>query len=516
MSYDDPGLVLHEMTDAAGHRFLLLEGAEPDVQWERFIAAVTGLVERAGRPGDGRRARHPDGRPAHPADLGHRARQPARADRRARAVDRHRAGAGQRHQPAGVAARRRPAGTRWASPCTCRTTWPRPSTRRPPPPCSTTWPRPPTWCCRPPRCTRPPSGPGPSWTSRWPPRRRWPAVVTALEQQYDAYLATRGERVRRRRPAGRPARLPDRRRAGRRAGALPRRPVQGRRPAGGLRPGRVGPATVGRARTPGRERLTARGRSKRLQLGPGAAAARRPGGPGGPLTIVVGRRPGQTRFSPRQSTAAASRSSAVCSSDEDDLVSAWRLGVGRLDVVGPGHPAGDHHPAEGAGPLQGHRQVAGEDAVQHGVQQRPQRLGGRRLGDPGDHVRDRGGGPAGRRSRRRPRRRPAGPTRAARTAARARRAATGAGAGPTGRRWCPGRPRRPARPAGPGPPRRSVARPDSTSRLAVACAASASAAGSGAPPNVSRATFPSRAGRRGRRSSTRRSCHPSSRRDVVP
>ena len=40
-SYDDPHLVLHEVVDAAGVRFLLLEGAEPDVQWERFIAAVT-------------------------------------------------------------------------------------------------------------------------------------------------------------------------------------------------------------------------------------------------------------------------------------------------------------------------------------------------------------------------------------------------------------------------------------------------------------------------------------------
>jgi len=48
VSYDEPALVLHEMTDGAGHRFLLLEGAEPDVAWERFIAAVTGLVEEIG------------------------------------------------------------------------------------------------------------------------------------------------------------------------------------------------------------------------------------------------------------------------------------------------------------------------------------------------------------------------------------------------------------------------------------------------------------------------------------
>ena len=48
VSYDDPSLVLHEVTDASGHPFLLLEGAEPDVQWERFIAAVRGLVDSLG------------------------------------------------------------------------------------------------------------------------------------------------------------------------------------------------------------------------------------------------------------------------------------------------------------------------------------------------------------------------------------------------------------------------------------------------------------------------------------
>lgn len=47
-SYEDPSLVLHELTDAAGVRFLLLAGAEPDVAWERFIAAVAGLVDELG------------------------------------------------------------------------------------------------------------------------------------------------------------------------------------------------------------------------------------------------------------------------------------------------------------------------------------------------------------------------------------------------------------------------------------------------------------------------------------
>lgn len=47
-SYADPSLVLHELTDPAGTRFLLLAGAEPDVQWERFVAAVRGLIETFG------------------------------------------------------------------------------------------------------------------------------------------------------------------------------------------------------------------------------------------------------------------------------------------------------------------------------------------------------------------------------------------------------------------------------------------------------------------------------------
>jgi predicted ATP-grasp superfamily ATP-dependent carboligase len=47
-SYDEPALELHAVKDAEGREFLLLEGAEPDIAWERFIAAVQGLVERLG------------------------------------------------------------------------------------------------------------------------------------------------------------------------------------------------------------------------------------------------------------------------------------------------------------------------------------------------------------------------------------------------------------------------------------------------------------------------------------
>ncbi|MDQ1621167.1 MAG: hypothetical protein QOE19_3736 [Actinomycetota bacterium] len=47
-SYDEPTLELHAVKDAEGREFLLLEGAEPDIAWERFIAAVQDLVERLG------------------------------------------------------------------------------------------------------------------------------------------------------------------------------------------------------------------------------------------------------------------------------------------------------------------------------------------------------------------------------------------------------------------------------------------------------------------------------------
>ena len=47
-SYEDPTLALHLLRDDAGTPFLLLAGPEPDLQWERFIAAIKGLIERLG------------------------------------------------------------------------------------------------------------------------------------------------------------------------------------------------------------------------------------------------------------------------------------------------------------------------------------------------------------------------------------------------------------------------------------------------------------------------------------
>jgi len=44
--YEQPALALYLLRDATGVPLLLLDGPEPDLQWERFVAAVQQLVER--------------------------------------------------------------------------------------------------------------------------------------------------------------------------------------------------------------------------------------------------------------------------------------------------------------------------------------------------------------------------------------------------------------------------------------------------------------------------------------
>jgi len=44
--YEQPQLLLRVLRDEAGTEFLLLDGPEPDLQWERFAAAVLELIER--------------------------------------------------------------------------------------------------------------------------------------------------------------------------------------------------------------------------------------------------------------------------------------------------------------------------------------------------------------------------------------------------------------------------------------------------------------------------------------
>ncbi|MGY1722669.1 proteasome assembly chaperone family protein [Blastococcus sp. SYSU DS0533] len=47
-AFTAPEILLYAVEDDAGEPFLLLHGAEPDYAWERFVAAVGGLVERLG------------------------------------------------------------------------------------------------------------------------------------------------------------------------------------------------------------------------------------------------------------------------------------------------------------------------------------------------------------------------------------------------------------------------------------------------------------------------------------
>ena len=47
-SFTAPEIVLYAVEDDAGEPFLLLHGAEPDLAWERFVAAVGWLVDRLG------------------------------------------------------------------------------------------------------------------------------------------------------------------------------------------------------------------------------------------------------------------------------------------------------------------------------------------------------------------------------------------------------------------------------------------------------------------------------------
>jgi PAC2 family len=48
VSFTAPEILLYAVEDDAGEEFLLLHGAEPDLAWERFVAAVAGLIDRLG------------------------------------------------------------------------------------------------------------------------------------------------------------------------------------------------------------------------------------------------------------------------------------------------------------------------------------------------------------------------------------------------------------------------------------------------------------------------------------
>lgn len=47
-SYDDPALLLYQLTDREGQAYYLLTGPEPDYRWEAVVLAVADLVRRLG------------------------------------------------------------------------------------------------------------------------------------------------------------------------------------------------------------------------------------------------------------------------------------------------------------------------------------------------------------------------------------------------------------------------------------------------------------------------------------
>ena len=47
-SYDDPSILLHRLVDRDGQTYYVLDGPEPDYQWERMVEAVRELVDALG------------------------------------------------------------------------------------------------------------------------------------------------------------------------------------------------------------------------------------------------------------------------------------------------------------------------------------------------------------------------------------------------------------------------------------------------------------------------------------
>ncbi len=269
---------------------------------------------------------------------------------------------------------------------------------------------------------------------------------------------------------------------------------------------------------PGRERLTAQGRSKRLHMGPGATAARRPGGPRGGRTQSDKRPPMSHRAAPRPSRAVRRGPGGArapppppgprrCRSARRTVRQGIGRGrVGHVEIVRAGHPAGDHHrqkaparsratsrsPAKtpcrtsSAGPAAPPASAGRPRRPRRGAPGPPpaRREVGRSLHGAGPHPLPQGIEPP-QRSRQRPGR-STGPHLGHGVETDVVHQPHEAGPGGVVRR----------RPAGLDQQRRGRVR--SLGQLA----------GSGDPPSESRAAFPSRVGRRGRLFSTSRILSP--------
>jgi predicted ATP-grasp superfamily ATP-dependent carboligase len=133
-SYEEPTLALHVLYDESNTPFLLLAGPEPDLYWDRFTRAVIELIDRLG-------VRLTVGFNAIPMAVPHTRPTGVTAHATRRELS-----SGTSPGCAGSRCRARPgtcwstgsaraAGTPWASPSMCRTTWPRASTRLRPSAC---------------------------------------------------------------------------------------------------------------------------------------------------------------------------------------------------------------------------------------------------------------------------------------------------------------------------------------------------------------------------------------------
>mgnify|MGYP001788477494 CR=1 FL=1 len=199
--YDAPVLAIHLLRDQAGTPFLLLAGPEPDVQWERFVAAVQQVCAALG-------VRRSIGLNAIPMGLPHTRPVGVIAHGSPRSlVEAYEPWVETVQVPASAGhlleLRPRHWCGRWPRPviCSCRST----RSTRPPPPPARPWtrrlpppPRSPRSCTHlrssttrswpavarrrwPTASCRPPTSSAPSWSGSWPSRaRRNPAYAVAV------------------------------------------------------------------------------------------------------------------------------------------------------------------------------------------------------------------------------------------------------------------------------------------------------------------------------------------------
>ena len=188
-SVEEPEITCTCSATSTRHPFLLLNGLEPDREWEAFTRAVldlsAALKVRLVASFHGIPMGVPHTRPL--GITGH-ATKPELIDGYQPLVDRLQvpgSAIGADRVPDGRGRARPPSG----SPCTCRTIWRTPPTRPRRSRCSRPWSGRPASTCRPRRCARPRSSPTPRSRRQVEGSEEVTEVVRSLEEQYDAFNA---------------------------------------------------------------------------------------------------------------------------------------------------------------------------------------------------------------------------------------------------------------------------------------------------------------------------------------